>query len=419
MDLASLLMPMLTGQMGGAQQPPQMGQMTASQQGGLSPFYDPTQLAQLQTDTQDYQRRNQLAQMLMQNGSNYIPNSGKFGVISGLAQMLGGKLAQSQNDTKLSDIVRRQIEAQSQAAQAQHMQERQDQTFKTDEEIRKDEAGNKSKLANAGMTYAAGLGGFDPRTGAVSIDPNIQNVEIATKRAEAENAARIAAANREGPKDPFADIKAGVAAGILTPEQAQQAMRQKLIGSGGQLPSGYRNNAAGTGLEAIPGGPADPATAMNKVQPVSSENRIKLGLLDQAQTGLDKYLNTGTKGGVPTPWANLGHGNTSNTSMEDAIANMLRVESGAAISQGEIQAAKDRYMPGKFNSDAENQNRVDLLRKKLATLRDALTTGTNEAAAPGAGAPQQGAAKTVARTGTDAQGNRVVQYTDGTVGPAQ
>lgn len=399
MDLASILAPMLTGQMGGAtQQPQQIGQMTPTQQGGLSPYYDPTQLAQLETDQLAYQRRNQLAQTLMQNGGQYIPNSGKFGVIAGLAQMLGGKLAQNSNDEKLSDIVRRQMEAQSQAAQAQAAKERSDLTFKTDEDIRKDDAGNKSKLANAGMSYAAGLGGFDPRTGQVSIDPNIQQTEINTKLTEAQNAARIAAANREGPADPFAKFKLAVQQGILTPAQAQQAMQKELMGGGGgTLPSGYRQNQAGTGLEYIPGGPADPATAMNKVQPVSSENRIKLGLLDQAQTGLDKYVNAGTKGGVPTPWANMGHGNTANTSMDDAIANMLRVESGAAISQGEIDAAKQRYTPGKFNSDAENQNRVDLFKQKLATLRSALTTGTNEATGPagsgaGVGQPTTGAA---------------------------
>lgn len=232
MGLLDQLMPMLQGGMMGATQQPAAGmQGTAQQQGNLAPFYDPTALAQLQSDQLAYQRKAQLAQQLMQTG--YTPNSGKFGVFAGIASILGGRLAQDQNDSKLSDIVKRAIEAQSQAAQAQRMQQRQDETFKTDEDIRKDTASEAAKRQYAPLQFQAS-GAFDPSTGAYTPSVAAAQQEIGIKGAEADAAARATAKYREAPGAANAAAMGQIKQIMGMPDSpVKQAMLTKALGEGG------------------------------------------------------------------------------------------------------------------------------------------------------------------------------------------
>lgn len=425
MGLLDQLMPMLQGGMMGATQQPAAGmQGTAQQQGNLAPFYDPTALAQLQTDQLAYQRKAQLAQQLMQTG--YTPNSGKFGVFAGIASMLGGKLAQDQNDSKLSDIVKRAIEAQSQAAAAQHAQQRDDEAYKTNEEIRKDAASKQAGLQYAPMSYAANLGGFDPRTGQVSIDPKIQAVDIATKQAEAENAAKIAAANRQGPADPFADIKAALAQGVITPDQARQAMAKKVTGDVGGL------------------SPKD-QQAIDKRLPVLQDQTNKIDTaLDIAnkmkgQMGAGGY-DVGGLSGLRNAYAPSYFQSTGGQELGTDAGNLILAAQSALQgtgSRGSVAQLKilEKSKPNAQMDATANQNSIDEIIKTLSKAREAPaaelehygnggtpTTWAQKAAQmsaqpPAAGQPASGG-KTVVRTGTDAQGNRVAQFSDGTIGPA-
>lgn len=283
MGLLDQLMPMLQGGMMGATQQPAAGmQGTAQQQGNLAPFYDPTALAQLQSDQLAYQRKAQLAQQLMQTG--YTPNSGKFGVFAGIASMLGGKLAQDQNDSKLSDIVRRAIEAQSQAAQAQRMQQRQDETFKTDEDIRKDAAGNQSKLQYSAKQYVPGVGFIDPATGQITVNQDVANTEIATKTAEAQAAAKASAMYREAPgAGEIAGLKAKIALAQKMGASPQQ-IQAMITGQAGQNPE---TQVVGNMLVDKRTGKAVPITDPTTGQPIATGTDAKSNaVVAKAQQGL-------------------------------------------------------------------------------------------------------------------------------------
>lgn len=400
MDLSQILGMFGGPQMGATQ--PQMGQ---APQIGASQFFDPMALAQLQADQQKLQRNQALANAFMQQGGQFIPNSGKAGIAAGLASLIRGRMLQSGNDEKVTDILKRTFEAQSQAAQAKRAQDLADEQRKLQEDIFKatqiarSEGAAKKEFA---LPEFKDGGVFDPTKGTYSPSQDWTNQQLSLKRAEAQ----IAAANR-APSE--LDRKLALAQRMgATPDQLKAMV---LGGIGPAAPSGYRVNAAGN-LEAIPGGPADPATQATKLQPVSAENRTKLGLLDAAQSALDNYKAQGVdqKTGAPTPFANAWTpGNTANTSAEEAIANILRVESGAAISQGEISAAKDRYMPSSLRSDAENKNRLEMLQKKIEAQRNAILQGSTEAGAPAV----SGGAKQPTQTAVNPQTGQRIGLIDG------
>src|ERR1044072_6224977 len=97
MDLSQILGMFGAPQMGATQQPP-MGQ---APQIGASQYYDPMALAQLQADQQKLMRNQALAQTSMQQGGQYIPNSGKAGIAAGLASLIRGRMLDGQNDEKV------------------------------------------------------------------------------------------------------------------------------------------------------------------------------------------------------------------------------------------------------------------------------------------------------------------------------
>lgn len=257
MDLASLLMPMLSGGMGaqgsmaGLQPIQQPG--TAQQQGSMAPYMNPDQMAQLQTDTLDYQRRNQLANALMSQG--YVPNSGKFGMLAGIASMLGGKFAQSQNDSKLSDIIKRQYQAESQAAAAKRAQDLQDLIAKTNVEtqgkITEDEA--KSKFEKQYQKNVVDNGFvIDPNNPGASVAvPGFSAAQIALAggKANAEAAARA----RYAGADSAAQLGQIQKLMAMPDSPVKQAMLTKALGEGG-MQSLQMSNMFGGGASGGQGG---------------------------------------------------------------------------------------------------------------------------------------------------------------------
>lgn len=321
MDLASLLMPMLSGGMGaqgsmaGMQPIQQPG--TAQQQGSMAPYMNPDQMAQLQTDTLDYQRRNQLANALMSQG--YVPNSGKFGMLAGIASMLGGKLAQSQNDSKLSDIIKRQYQADSEAAAAQREQQRQDEMFKTNEEIRK-------AKSTAGMEYIPGVGFMDKMTGQITQNPDLTATEIATKKAEAENAAAATAKFREAPG-------AGEIAGLN--------YKIKLAQQAGATPQQIQ--AMITGQQTVDGLSPKDQSAIDKRLPVLQDQANKIDTALQIATGMQDKLK---KGVYPTGFASRAFNSNSWTPevMQSAGAQEMNTDTNALVlaAQAALQGSGNR-----------------------------------------------------------------------------
>jgi len=261
MALADMLLPMLgMGAMDASQQgPTQIPAMgTAAQQGSMMPFMDPSAMAQLQTDQLDYQRRNQLAQQLMSTG--YVPNSGKFGVLAGLASMLGGKLAQSQNDQKLSDIVKRQIEAEQQAATAQRQQALQDLYNKTQietggkiqEDVAKAKAEKdyqKSVVENGMMVDFA-----NPQNSQMLPGYTDAQIALAGGKANAEAAARA----RYAGADSAAQLGQIQKLMAMPDSPVKQAMLTKALGEGGmqslQMSSMFGGGGQGGTVQSGPTG---------------------------------------------------------------------------------------------------------------------------------------------------------------------
>ena len=358
----------------------------------MLPFIPPDQIAQNQADMLQWQQRQALAQQLM--GAQYQPDSGKVGLGGTILTKLMGALAQRGQNEKLTDLLKQQFAIENQASQAKRQQELEDEYRKMQEDIYKGtQIARGSKQAERDFALPEVTNGLmiDRTTGEAKPIAGWNDAALSL----AKQKAAIEAANRQGPADPFREIKTALSQGVITQDEALKRMHDVALGmkDNVNIPTGYRPTQDGK-LEAIPGGPADPATQMNKPQPVSAENRTKLGLLDAAQSALDNYKVQGVDArGNPHPFANaFTPGNTANTSAEEAIANILRVESGAAISAGEISSAKDRYMPSSLRSDAENRNRLEMLQKKIEAQRSAILQGTNEA--PGAskspGAPEGG-----------------------------
>jgi hypothetical protein len=338
MDLSAIMSLFGAPQMMGAQQQPQMGQ-----------FMDPMAMAQLQADNGKLQRNQALAQAFMQGGSQYIPNSGYAGLGAGLAQLIRGKMLQSDNDEKVTDILKRTFEAQSQAAQAKRQQDLEDEARKLQEDIYKatqiarGEGAAKKEFA---MSEFKDGGVFNPGTGEYTPSQawTDQQMNLARQKAALE------AANRQGPADPFRDIKLALQQGVITPQQAQQAMAAKVMGNGQQnAPSGYQWKPDGSGLQPISGGPADPATTKNKPIPADMAGKISLaeGYLQNAP-GIQSEISKGTLTGlIDANTAQLGYGKGGEVyrqiqSGRDALQRTL---TGAGMPASEAAEYANRYLP--------------------------------------------------------------------------
>ena len=132
-------------------------------------------------------------------------------------------------------------------------------------------------------------------------------------------------------------------------------------------PTGYRVKEDGSGMEFIPGGPADPAVT-KKSSPMNNEQARDAGFADRMQnstTILDKLDTQGTKFwqslgdakvlGVPLPGGNYLQSpeyQQYKQAKEDFINAQLRRESGAAISQSEFDKADRQYFPQPGDSAA-------------------------------------------------------------------
>src|SRR5689334_12622952 len=96
-------------------------------------FMDPSSMADLMSRQQQLQQRQALAQQLMQ--AQYVPNSGKLGVLGAIASQLAGNMQQRSNNQSLTDILRDQFSQQLSQAKAARQQQLEDEQRKLYEEI--------------------------------------------------------------------------------------------------------------------------------------------------------------------------------------------------------------------------------------------------------------------------------------------
>ncbi len=159
--------------------------------------------------------------------------------------------------------------------------------------------------------------------------------------------------------------------------------RSREANTAGKVPAGYRMASDGTTLEFIPGGPADPAAA-KRAAPTEFQGKASMfgtraQEADKILTQLDgKYSPAAiqTKEGLGNIWGvggALGAGANAMLSdksqqaeqaQRDFVNAVLRLESGAAISQGEFDNAKKQYFPQPFDSAPVKRQKAD--NRKLA-----------------------------------------------------
>lgn len=198
------------------------------------------------------------------------------------------------------------------------------------------------------------------------------------------------------------------------------------------VPAGYRAKADGTGLEPIPGGPADPNTPKGKNTLNDTQAKaLQFGtrMLTAGQT-LDRLA----AGGVNQPGLikraadTVGLGAAANftqsaeqqqveQAQRDFINATLRRESGAAISESEFTNARQQYFPQPGDSpqviEQKRKNRELATQGFLAEVPDQQNRVQQVLAASGQPAAAAGAAGAAAAPGLPAGMSRQVGTSGG------
>lgn len=351
----------------------------------MSQFLDPAAMAQLYAEQQRLQQRQQLAQSLMSTG--YIPNSGNAGLLAGVASMLRGKFMQNEDEGKVSDLLRRQFEAQNKAAIAERQQKLADEDRKMRNDLTL--ASGKSRAEAAAKKEFAipqfqGGGVFDPTTGAWTASPDFAKQQIGIKAGEAEAAARASAKYREAPG---------------ATEMAKLAMAQKLGATPEQLLSMVTGQGASHDTQIVGGNVVDKRTGkaipitgpdgspIHMNTPLSAEARTKLSLIDNALANAQKYQERVTQGqdkGGFNDWAS--RMNDTPQLIKSAVQDMLYAKSGASAPEAEVEKAYSMYSPSTFlgiptEKDSTSAAKVGNLITDLERMR-AQIAGEGGQAAP-------------------------------------
>ena len=199
------------------------------------------------------------------------------------------------------------------------------------------------------------------------------------------------------------------------------------------VPAGYRVKADGSGLEYIPGGPADPDTAKGKNTLTEGQSKALLfgSRMQSANKILDDLQTAGklfSTPGANTPYVgglvnlvNSEQGQQLDQAKRDFLNATLRRESGAVISPAEFENADKQYFPQPGDSpkvvEQKRQNREVAIRGILAEVpnsdqRAASVVGSAGNAAAPAALPA-GMSRQIGTSGgkpvyEDAQGRRFI-----------
>ena len=159
-------------------------------------------------------------------------------------------------------------------------------------------------------------------------------------------------------------------------------------------------------------------------KPASAEGAARIALVAEARDALaqaereyfpngryDRTRATLAYSRVPGPGAE------THNAMWRAVANRLRIESGAAQPDAEVAAMLTRYMPRPWDSEQTARQKIEGLKQYFGAFGSAMTTGPRAvidaapkapAAAPsGAGLPAPDVIATLDRAGVDALAGRV------------
>lgn len=326
---------------------------------GQAPQMDPS----LMSDMEAAQRQRQMAEALMNQG--YVQNSGALGALAQIASAWkGGKMDQEAGES-LSDAYARQLAAEQESARYA-------------EQVKAFEEGPAKIMRRAEEAKALGLQGDEAKhflaTGTLPKNSqkgyqmsggfllNKDTGDVEQVPGYEQSRARIAAAGAGG--------GSGGAYGVLSPEEVAQM----------GLPEGTVVQRDPKGKLSVLQRPPAPGSAGGEAKPLPAEARMKLGMLRAAREALTNYerevLPEG--GGFNESALFIGPGGGY---MDEAVNNVLRVESGAAVPEEETKRGIARYGAGILNQESTARANAQQLRDKIDILERELT-GQDPSAQP-------------------------------------
>lgn len=340
-----------------------------------------------------------LAESLAQQQGQAGPSSG----LNALNAVLG-VLAQQTNLNRASEA--------DQAYEQRRMKEYQD--FMSQQEKAKAMAAQAGKQAErADLEKLADEGGFQGPLRAAFIANNGQlPAEALIPRQQNGYDAWLASQSPDVQAQAY-QVKAGLAPRAQAPGQgpgpsemdrkvaqlralgaSDEQIRQSLLGNGGAsaAPSGYRPTQDGGGLEAIPGGPADPANKPPTIAPeVAARAALTGEYLDNA-TGIRERIAQGDMTGpVDFMTAQVGYGEQGETrrQMLSGVDALRRGLTGAGMSAAEAGDYVQRYLPAPQDNAETLLSKHDQLVEELTRYKSNMEQGRTPLRQPTAGAPKR------------------------------
>lgn len=181
-------------------------------------------------------------------------------------------------------------------------------------------------------------------------------------------------------------------------DEANRAFRESQAAAQGQrglgaIPSGYRQKADGSGLEFIPGGPADPSVANRAAsgkltgeeqKAVSMAGRMRGAEAKMAEAG---YMPTGAGGLASQAAAAVpGIGNmitpadyqAYKQSAMEWITGLLRLDSGAAVPETEFARYFKTYFPQPGDDEKTIQQKTESRQRAVASLEAGMSPAAQQ-----------------------------------------
>lgn len=320
--------------------------------------YLPSDLASLQTQEDENQRRMRQAQMLQQAGFNPVQGGNPLlSLLTSFASTFAGKRMEAKEGDKASELLAKRFEVENQAAQAkaEAEQRRRDEDYQRD--LQKVDYGNRSAAQYR-----------EPK----NIDPlSAEGIAATLGLEKAKNGMR------PGPAQSESDRKI---AQLRQLGATDDQIRSMLLGNQGgtSAPSGYRPTANGA-LEAIPGGPADKpkevdAKAVAAQQAMEMLNQLEGGL--GASGPVDRFLH-------PVDAQKF---DRTKAQLVNPLQTLTRVPGQGAQSDKELATLMASF-PDLGNFDDTNKQQIQNLRSYIEKIQG------------GQGAPPQGTPPAGAQVG--------------------
>ena len=120
----------------------------------------------------------------------------------------------------------------------------------------------------------------------------------------------------------------------------------------------------------------DDARGVKTTKELSGEQRQKAGFLKNARDKLAQYKKEAFHDGDYQEFGSK-FGNTNNL-LKEAVRNKLRAESGAAISDQELESELALFSPGMFRSDETNLSKIEEFEKTLETFENQIRGGQSQ-----------------------------------------